>query len=153
MQRYVWAMALTTVLCCGAVLAQEGERPGRNPVEVGKVKMQLRRQQLEQEEAESEMAFEQEMRELELEKRRIEVERERTALKHRLHSGRLAKRHCRPVVLMCAVVNVLLTIWVFMDVRSRKTASGLWIVITLLSGFFGALIYAVVRVGDVRRTE
>jgi len=153
MQRYVWAVVLMALLCGGAGLAQEGKGPDRNAVERAHVKMQLRRQRLELEKVESEMAFKNQMRELELEKRRIDVKRERTALRPRPHSGRATKCHGWPFVLICAVVNVLLAVWVFMDVRSRKTASGLWIVITLLAGFFGALIYAVVRQGDMQARE
>ena len=152
MQRYIWVMVLVA-LCGGAVLAEEGARRGRNPVEEAKTKMQLRRHELELEKMEGEMAFEREMRELELEKHRIELERERIALKRRPRPGRAAKNEWQPFLLICAVVNVLLAIWVFMDVRKRKTASGLWIVITLLAGFFGALVYAVVRQGDLQARE
>ena len=41
----------------------------------------------------------------------------------------------------------------YVDIRSRKAGSGLWVVITLLAGFFGALIYAVVRLGDMQARE
>ena len=152
MRRHIWAMVLMAILCGGAAVAQEGERPGRNPVEAESVEMQLRRQQLELEQAESEMAFEREMRELEIESRRMEIERERAPTK-RSHSGCPAMRRGGPFMLICALINVLLAIWVFMDVRDRKTASGLWVVITLLAGFFGALVYAVVRLGDVQKRE
>lgn len=49
---------------------------------------------------------------------------------------------------LCFLIHVLLTVWVYQDIRQRHTGSGLWIVITLLTGFFGALLYAIVRLGD-----
>jgi hypothetical protein len=37
-----------------------------------------------------------------------------------------------------------------MDIRQLNRGSGLWIVIALLTGLLGALVYAVVRLGDAR---
>ncbi len=41
-----------------------------------------------------------------------------------------------------------LAIWVYGDIRKRNAGSGIWIVVTLLAGFFGALLYAIARLGD-----
>ena len=44
----------------------------------------------------------------------------------------------------------LLTVWVFKDMKQRDAFSGLWIAITLLAGFFGALLYVLMRLGDMQ---
>ena len=51
----------------------------------------------------------------------------------------------------CLIVHVLLTVWVYQDMRQRNAGSGLWIPIVLLSGFFGTLLYAVARLSDIRQ--
>ena len=57
---------------------------------------------------------------------------------------------CFMFMLVMFLIHILLTIWVFMDTRKRN-ASGLWVVITLLSGFMGAFLYALVRIGDKKK--
>ena len=49
---------------------------------------------------------------------------------------------------ICFIVHILLAIWVYGDIRRRNTGSGIWIIITLLTGLLGALVYAIVRLGD-----
>jgi len=49
----------------------------------------------------------------------------------------------------CAVVHILAAIWVYKDMRERSAGSGIWIAIALLAGLFGALVYALVRLGDI----
>ncbi len=48
---------------------------------------------------------------------------------------------------MC-VIHVLLAVWVSRDIRQRNSGSGVWVAIALLAGLMGALVYAVVRIGD-----
>ena len=36
------------------------------------------------------------------------------------------------------------------DIRKRNAGSGLWIVLTLFAGLFGAIVYALVRLGDMK---
>jgi len=96
--------------------------------------------------------------ELELEKQRLALEKARRDLDRPAvpaHPGRAAWGECpaagkpfRGILLICAIVHVLLAVWVFSDIRHRNAGSGLWIVIALLSGLFGALVYAVARLGD-----
>jgi hypothetical protein len=62
------------------------------------------------------------------------------------------KPFCCLLLLGCAVVHVLTAVWVFQDIRVRGAGSGLWIVIALLAGLLGVLVYAVVRIGDFRKT-
>jgi hypothetical protein len=48
------------------------------------------------------------------------------------------------------LVNLLLAIWIFTDIRKRNAGSGIWIVVTLMIGFFGAVLYLLARIGDHR---
>ncbi len=52
-----------------------------------------------------------------------------------------------PLFLTCFVIHILLTIWTYMDVRKRD-AHGIWVAVVLIAGFPGALLYALVRIGD-----
>ncbi|MGB2819375.1 MAG: hypothetical protein WBF17_00235 [Phycisphaerae bacterium] len=54
------------------------------------------------------------------------------------------------VVLLCLVINILLTIWVCKDMREQGIGRALWVPIVLLAGVFGAIIYALVRIADTR---
>jgi hypothetical protein len=59
---------------------------------------------------------------------------------------------CGLLMVMCLVVHILVAVWVFQDIRTRGTGSGIWIVIALIAGLLGALVYAVVRLGDAKKT-
>ena len=45
----------------------------------------------------------------------------------------------------CILINILLTIAVFNDMRARKEMNGLWIALVLIGGVCTALIYALLR--------
>jgi hypothetical protein len=94
--------------------------------------------------------------------RRIE-ERERAERHHdaekrehaeRHHGPERFRHHMPPIFMMflpmmfvCAIMHILLAVWAYVDVKKRD-ASGFWIAIVLLSGFPGAILYALVRIGD-----
>ena len=63
------------------------------------------------------------------------------------------KPFCFVVMVMCLIVHVLAAVWVFQDIRIRGTGSGIWIVIALIAGLPGALVYAVVRLGDMKQSQ
>ena len=86
---------------------------------------------------EAEMDFQRKHQELELEKRRMELENIRKP----------KKKDPNPILILVAVVNVLCTVWVYQDIQKRSHESGIWIVITILTGLLGALVYSVVRIG------
>jgi cell division protein FtsL len=92
--------------------------------------------------------FERQMRELDLEKRRVEIEQARVGQKSKHVMGGCHKDAMLPFVLVCLVIHILLTIWVYQDIRKRNVGSGLWIAVTLLAGLLGAALYALVRIGD-----
>ena len=47
-----------------------------------------------------------------------------------------------------AVINILLAVWVFTDIRKRGEGHGIFIVLALIAGLPGAILYALVRLGD-----
>jgi hypothetical protein len=115
--------------------------------------LELKKQRMALQQHEAEMDFNQKMRELELKKQQMALEQERKPQKYPPCFA-----HCRgakmlPFLVICCIVHVLVAVWVYQDLRSRNAGSGIWIVITLLTGLFGALVYAVVRLGDSRKTQ
>jgi len=59
--------------------------------------------------------------------------------------------HCLMFVMICGIIHILMTIWVYQDIRKRNAGSGIWIVVALLTGLLGTLVYAVVRLGDAKQ--
>ncbi len=147
MKRYILSIVLMTMFVSTAAFSQE---PGPEDMER---QMHLRSMQLELEEREAEMGFQERMRELELEQRKIQLERQRRPQEHSRHW----KHHCKPgkllFILGCFLVHILVAVWVYKDIRERNSGSGIWIVIVLLTGLFGVLAYAIVRLGDIRQTK
>ena len=138
MKRYVLMGALlVSMFTCPAVFCQEFE-----PEDM-ELRMALRERQMELQRREAEMDFDREMRELELEERRLELDRAREGHKDKLH----------PLLLLCLVVHILVAVWVYTDIRRLNRGSGIWIVIAILTGLLGALVYAVVRLGDNREKQ
>jgi hypothetical protein len=67
---------------------------------------------------------------------------------HRL----MLKRFLCLLMTTCVLVHILTAVWVYQDIQRRHVGSGLWIVIALLTGLCGTLVYAVVRLGDAPKT-
>lgn len=83
-----------------------------------------------------------EMRRLELEQQRVDLERGQRGRHHNKGS------FLHLIFIISVIVHILAAIWVYQDIKARKTGSGLWIAITLLAGLFGTLVYAVVRLEE-----
>ena len=153
MRRYAGVLVMMGVLGSSTVLAQEQPHsmPPPPPAQ-GPERFEGRPGPVDPEQRQQEMAFRNEMQKIHLEKARLELERERRMLepRDRQHGEKMGEAHGMLVVL-CGIVHVLLAIWVYRDLRKRNEGAGLWVAITLLSGFFGALIYAVVRLGDAKQ--
>lgn len=147
MNRINWRIMASVCVCVAVAasstlaFAQDSPERRRNPGENPASQLRLRHQQLEIEAQEAELNFQRQMRDLELEARRADIEREIGAQSGDNGAGGI-------VILVWLVLNILLATWVFQDIRIRNTGSGLWIVITLIAGIFGALVYALVRLGD-----
>ena len=110
--------------------------------------MELKKQHMALQEHEAEMDFNQKMRELELKKQHIKLRRQQKPQKHPACFARCHKGRIIPFIIVCFIVHVLVAVWVYQDIRRRNSGSGIWIVVALLTGLLGALVYAVVRIGD-----
>jgi len=133
MIKWVCGVALATMVLPALAWCQEGQPP--NPER----EMQLKRMELELEQQRTEADFQREMRSLELEARRLDLAR----AGQKREGGGLAV-----LLILCAVVRILVPVWIYQDIRQRGAGSGLWIVLGLLGGLLAALVYAVVRLGD-----
>lgn len=125
-------------------LAKTGER--MRQIELKKEHMALQQH-------EAEMDFNQEMRGIELEKHRMALEHERRPQKHPAYAGHCSHGKMFGLLVIACIVHILVAVWVYQDIRRRNAGSGIWIVIALLTGLLGALVYAVVRLGDNRQTQ
>ncbi|MHC4675880.1 MAG: hypothetical protein ACYTBZ_25605 [Planctomycetota bacterium] len=94
----------------------------------------------------------QKVRQLELEERRMELHRQRASKKHKKCWKHKDEDNAALLLIIIAIVHILTAVWVFQDIRKRGVGSGIWIVIALLTGLLGTLVYAVVRLGDTRQT-
>jgi hypothetical protein len=140
MKRYVFlSVMLLSILAVPATFSQEPE-----PEDM-QMRMQMQQQKLDLEQREADMDLHRQMQQLDLEQRKMELE-------HARHDRERDGRGVLGVLLLiCAVVHILVAVWVYMDIRQLNRGSGLWIVIALLTGLLGALVYAVVRIGDGRQ--
>ncbi len=135
MKRLMMYVALVSLLLPGLTFCQEQDDPQGNP----EFQMELQRMELEMENLRAEAELERRMQELELEGKKMQLEQ---AMNPR-EGGPLAV-----LLIICAVVHVLVAVWIYQDIRHRNAGSGLWIVLGLLAGLLAALVYAVVRIGD-----
>jgi Flp pilus assembly protein TadB len=139
MKRYVFlSVMLLSMLAVPAVFSQEFE-----PEDM-EMQMRMQQQKLDLEQREADMDMERQMKQLDLEQRKMELERARHDDDDECEGGLVV------LLLICAVVHILVSVWVYMDIRQLNSGSGIWIVIALLTGLLGALVYAVVRIGDIR---
>jgi hypothetical protein len=141
MKRYVFmSVLLLSMLAVPAALSKEFE-----PEDM-EMQMQMRQREMDLKQREAKMDMEREMQKLDLEQRRMELERAR---------GDDDDNECKGALgflfLICGIVHILVAVWVYMDIRQLNRGSGIWIVIALLTGLLGALVYAVVRIGDSRQ--
>ena len=133
--------------------------------------LQLRERQLDIEERELDLQFQRQVKELEIEKYRAELKMNLAKAGGELKKpdmpcgagkcgrGPEGNGECREkcedmaetVGLVLIIVHILLAAWIFQDIRKRNAGSGLWIVITLLIGFFGAVLYMLSRIGDSQK--
>lgn len=138
---------LLTLLFCAAAHCQEAEDPDLRELTAER-QMHHREMQMDLEERESEMDFQHQMRQLELGKRRMELHRQRAGKKHKKGWKHKDKDNAAPLLIVIAIVHILTAIWVFQDIRKRGVGSGIWIVLALLTGLLGTLVYAIVRLGN-----
>ena len=146
MKRYVlMSVLLVSMFACPAVLSQEFE-----PEDM-EIQMAMRERDMELQQLEAKMGMEREMQNLELEQRRMELERAREDHDYEDDDDDDGGGALGLLVFICVIVRILAAIWVYMDIRQLNRGSGIWIVIVLLAGLLGLLVYAVVRLGDNRQ--
>jgi len=130
------SVLLAAMFACPAALSQE---LGPEDMEF---KMQMRQREMELKQRETKMDMEREMMRLDIDQRKMELDR--------AHKDD-GKGVLGLILLICVTVHILLAVWVYMDIRQLNCGSGIWIVIAILTGLPGALVYAVVRIGDSRQ--
>jgi len=143
MKHMLAAMVMVAVLLGTAakVMAQEGDIPSPEQMERLKMAMEL-------EAHKAELEHEQQMRQLDIEARRAEIERQQQA--SRPHGNRPPDGAHGGIMVLIIITNILLTVWVFKDMHEQKIGRALWVPIVLLTGVFGAILYAIVRLADTR---
>jgi len=150
MKRYILSMMLAAIFMPAFAVAQE---EGPEDIEF-QIEMHERKMELQHREAE--MDIERRMQELELEKYKIELEHMR---RPKEHPGQVKDNDddddddLHPLLLLVLVVHILCAVWVYQDIRRRAGGSGIWIVIALLTGLLGTLVYAVVRIGESQKSQ
>jgi len=138
MKRHVlMGFLLVSMFACPAVLSKEFV-----PEDID-AQMAMKERDMELQQRQAKMDMEREMQKLDLEGQRLKLEHARGMNKDKPH----------PFLLVILVVNILTAVWVYMDIRQLNRGSGLWIVIALLTGLLGTLVYAVVRLGDGRQAK
>ena len=151
MKRTICLITLLVVMYPLTGFCQEADDANRQ-LQAAESQLELHRIKLEFQKSEAEADFHQQMRKLELEERRIELEQQRQKLSQAGHRKPRQKEWAAPFIILCFVVHILVAVWVYQDIRKRNVGSGIWIVVALLTGLLGALVYAIVRLGDSRQT-
>ncbi len=130
---------LLGVVLLGLLLSTPAWAQEEGPIEDLEHQMQVRKMKMEMESYERQMEHERQMAEMELAQLRAKVE----GTDDGREGGALAL-----LLIGCAVVRVLVAVWIYQDIRLRNAGSGLWIVLGLLGGLLAALVYAVTRLHD-----
>jgi hypothetical protein len=146
MKQYVlMSILLVGMFVCPAVISRELE-----PEDM-EIQMQMKERQMELQRLEANMGMERELQNLELEQRRMELERARGDSDVDDDEDDDEECELGLLLLICGIIHILVAIWVYTDIRQLNRGSGIWIVIALLAGLLGALVYAIVRLGDGRQ--
>lgn len=167
MKRSIFLGFLISLLLGAYIFAEEvyGGGSRRDPAQAAPRRRRAQQpmeQQMKQKMHEMQMKMEHQAMELKEARERLrdaEIQREAEEIEM-MHPGMHPKESCcmcqqlrgllGPMMIICFVVHILLTIWVYRDLQRRKTGSGLWIVIVLLTGLPGAIAYSIVRIGDIK---
>ena len=158
MRTRITAIGLMAVVLGMGQLAGAQERIPAPPPENPAAAIEVQHKQLGLEQRRAELNFENKMRDIQLDQKHRELNRQQQMMRGPEqrscpgqcggHGRHFMMRYLLGLMLFCSVVHILLSVWVYEDIRRRNAGSGIWIVVTLLTGLPGALIYAVVRLGD-----
>ncbi len=122
------------VFCQGQVQPRQAVQP---QVQQRNQELALRERELTIQQKQNEINFQRE-------KQNIELERLKKAVKP---AAKKQNDKLAPLLLILLVVHILCAVWVYQDIRKLNAGSGIWIVIALLTGLLGTLVYAIVRIG------
>ena len=159
MKDYLLIISLLVLFVSPVVFAQEediGEGP--SPLEELEIQTHMRNAELEMQEREMQLqqqkiAFQmrQKRQRIELEKQKLELEYQRRGLTE--HTGKEGHHDEGGgiVLVIIFIVNILLAVWVYTDIRKLNAGSGIWIIVVLLTGLFGVIPYAIVRLGNIQK--
>ena len=144
MKRILLLAALTTILIPVVAYSQEDAAGAAQKQNAARTReMQMREKELDLQQKEAELKFQQQKRELELQSRKVDLE-----------NARKPKQNGMGVILiLILIVNILCSVWVYQDIQKKSHESGIWIIIALLAGLIGTLVYAVIRIGDVSKQK
>ena len=146
MKRYILSMMLVAIFLPAFAAAQE------EGLEDFEFQIEMRKREMDLQHQKDQMDIERRMQELKLEKYKIELEHMRKPKEHpeyvKDNDDDDDDDDLHPLLLLLAVVHILCAVWVYQDIRQRASGSGIWIVIALLTGLLGTLVYAVVRLGE-----
>ena len=145
MKHYLLLALLVSLLVPTAAVIAEGEQ--QPDLERASQHLRMQRVQMEIENERAEFEFKNEMRQLKLKEKRAQLQGKP---KSSHHGG---KGKCGGVMAIIFIVHILTAIWVYQDIKKRSNISGIWIVIALLTGLLGTLVYAVVRLGETPQKE
>jgi hypothetical protein len=62
-----------------------------------------------------------------------------------------AVRIAKASLLAIFACHILLAVWIFLDIRKRGDGHGIFIALALLAGFCAAILYALVRLADMKK--
>ena len=161
MRTFACTMVLAAMMIPAVAWAQPEPGPTKGPDgnlsgptaqpggDLAKAMAELQRKQMELEiqMRRDDLQLQQERHELEMKKQRAELDRWRRQGDDR-HEG--PKGLLALLLLGCLVSHILLTVWVWTDMRAKGIGRGLWVPIVLLTGLGGAILYAIVRLADTR---
>ena len=134
MKRWVLSIVLAGIFVPAFAVGEESG--GQADIER---QMELHERQMELKQLEAKMDLERRKAELDLEGHKMKLENWR----QKAHKG-----GAHPLLALVLIIHILTAVWVYQDIKQRGCGSGIWIVIALLTGLLGTLVYAVVRLGD-----
>lgn len=143
---------MVAVFTAGFVWADIPQKPDPDmQLKLEMRRLELRQKQLDIQQRESQMVFQDKLRQLDIEKQRAEIaNQQKSAPRQSGKNGGMKCRHCglAPLLAFAALIHILLAVWIYQDIRKRNTGSGLWIVLALLTGPVGTVLYLLARIGD-----
>jgi hypothetical protein len=150
MMRTTWWTVVVVLSVAAVGLAGDANASGEKPPTLEQLQMHERSLELQARENEiafeekargSELAHEAKLRDLEIQQREAELNRMR---------GGGGGGAAALLLLVTLVAHILLTVWVCKDMREQEIGRALWVPIILLTGVFGAILYAIARHTDIQ---